>query len=126
MKQIGTIIQVLPVTEGESNSGRWVRGGIVIETNDEYPVKMAFSVFGEERVEKLKGLQVGEPVEVYFTPVSREFNDKWYTDLRASQVNGMTAQQTESRPSQAAAYPANPAPSAPAVASTNPDDDLPF
>ncbi len=125
MKQLGTIILMLPVTEGESTNGRWVRGGLVIETNDNYPVKMAFSVFGEDRVSKLKGLQVGDPVEVYFTPVSREFNDKWYTDLRASQVNGMTAElpANSAKPQ----YPESPTPApAPSNGFLNHDDDLPF
>lgn len=139
---IGRLIKILPTVSGESASGNaWVRGGFVIEVGDDYPKKVAFSTFGEERTAAVNGLQVGRKVQVTYSPESREYNDKWYTDLRCTKIEVFAqAQPTEqpvaaypyAAPAQTAqpatapapAYPQNPAPAAPAMMPQ--DDDLPF
>ena len=151
MEITGKLIQLLPDVTGESARGPWVRGGFVIETDGEYPRKVAFTAFGEERVAMAKNIPMGSPVQVTFMPESREFNEKWYTDLRASRIQPFVAGQMppaatgynwnaapaqgapmqNAQPAapaapeaQAAAQPANFA-SAPQMQSS-PDDDLPF
>ena len=86
MEITGKLIQILPNVEGESARGHWVRGGFVIETGDDYPRKVAFTAFGEERVAMVRNIPMMSPVVVTFTPESREFNERWYTDLRCSRV----------------------------------------
>ncbi|MCR5588019.1 MAG: DUF3127 domain-containing protein [Bacteroidales bacterium] len=86
MEITGKLIKVLEDQVGESSRGLWIRGGFVIEVGDDYPRKVAFSVFGEERVKNVKQLQPNTMVSVGFTPESREFNDRWYTDLRCFKV----------------------------------------
>ena len=86
MEITGKLIQLLPDVQGESARGPWVRGGFVIETGDDYPRKVAFTAFGEQRVAMVKNIPMGQMVQVTFTPESREFNDKWYTDLRCSNI----------------------------------------
>ena len=86
MEITGKLIQILPNVEGESARGHWVRGGFVIETGDDYPRKVAFTAFGEERVAMAKNIPMGQLVQVTFTPESREFNEKWYTDLRCTRI----------------------------------------
>jgi len=149
MEITGKLIQLLPEVSGESARGPWVRGGFVIETDGEYPRKVAFTAFGEERVAMAKNIPMGSPVQVTFTPESREFNEKWYTDLRASRIQPfvpgqmpaaggyawqgaapVAGAQPAAAPAQPAAPAAAPAPAAnfaaaPQMAS-NPDDDLPF
>ena len=149
MEITGKLIQLLPEVSGESARGPWVRGGFVIETDGEYPRKVAFTAFGEERVAMAKNIPMGSPVQVTFTPESREFNEKWYTDLRASRIQPFVpgqmpaaggyawqgaapaaGAQPAAAPAQPAAPAAAPAPAAnfaaaPQMAS-NPDDDLPF
>ena len=90
MEITGKLIQLLPDVQGESARGPWVRGGFVIETGDDYPRKVAFTAFGEERVAMAKNIPAGTLVQVTFTPESREFNERWYTDLRASRIQPMT------------------------------------
>ena len=144
MEITGKLIQLLPEVSGESARGPWVRGGFVIETDGDYPRKVAFTAFGEERVAMAKNIPMGSPVQVTFSPESREFNDKWYTDLRASRIQPFVpgqmpaaggyawqgaapaapAQPVAAAPAQPAAQPANFA-AAPQMASS-PDDDLPF
>lgn len=145
MEITGKLIQLLPEVSGESARGPWVRGGFVIETDGEYPRKVAFTAFGEERVAMAKNIPMGSPVQVTFTPESREFNEKWYTDLRASRIQpfvpgqmpaaqsngyswaGAPAQAAVQQP--AAAAPAAQQPgfaAAPPQMTSSPDDDLPF
>ena len=88
MQQItGKIIGFLPRQEGDSASGKhWVKAGIVIEYGDEYPTKAAFSIFGEQRLQQCAGLKEGDEVIVDFNPQSREYNERWYTDLQCIRV----------------------------------------
>ena len=137
MKIEGKLHQTLPVVSGETDRGMWVRGGFVIETFGDYPKKMAFTTFGEERVKMASGIALGQPIEVNFSIESREFNDKWYTELRATSVKPMAgavvAQPAAPAPQPApqaaqppVQFPANftgaPAP----VMPEQKDDDLPF
>lgn len=83
----GKIIKFLPKTEGDSASGKhWVKAGFVIEYGDEYPAKAAFSIFGEQRLQQCAGLNEGDEVIVDFNPQSREYNERWYTDLQCIRV----------------------------------------
>lgn len=128
----GKFVQNLPTTEGESQRGHWMRGGFVIEYGEEYPRKAAFTTFGEDRVNQHKNLPAGMPVQVKFAPESREFNEKWYTDLRAISITPMVsgAIPTAASPMSAPGvqYPATfqtpPAAAAPTM--PDPEDDLPF
>ena len=86
MEITGKLIKILEPQRGESQRGPWVRGGFVIETDGEYPRQVAFTTFGEDRLQMINVLQLNTPVVVNFTPESREFNDRWYTDLRCSRV----------------------------------------
>lgn len=145
MEITGKLIQLLPEVQGESARGPWVRGGFVIETGDDYPRKVAFTAFGEERVAMVKNVPMGSMVQVTFTPESREFNEKWYTDLRCSRIQPFVPGQMPAAPAgnynwnpATGTAPAQPAPAAPAAAQPaqafaqppampqNSEDDLPF
>lgn len=139
MKIEGKFIKTLQKVEGESERGPWVRGGFVIETFGEYPRKVAFSLFGEDRVKMAEGMAEGTPVDVYFNPESREWGDKWFTDLKATNVRPMSAAAPAMAPQAAPApapqaqyhYAAPAQPQAEPVQQTmempaNHDDDLPF
>lgn len=82
MKLTGKLIKILPVQQGDTARGHWVRGGFVIEYGNEYPKQAAITVNGEDKVATLVGLNIGDQVTVTFTPESREFNERWYTDLK--------------------------------------------
>ncbi|MCR4815601.1 MAG: DUF3127 domain-containing protein [Bacteroidales bacterium] len=128
----GRLIKILPEVRGESQRGPWVRGGFVIETEDTYPRQIAFTLFGEDRLAMLNSLVMNSPVVVTFSPESREYQDRWYTDLRCIRVVPFSGAAAP-----AAAAPAAPqaAPQAPAAAPqdtpfasqpADSDDDLPF
>lgn len=90
---IGKILKVLPVVEGENSRGRWVRGGFVIEYGDEYPRMAAFTVHGQDLVDMLSLYYKGILVQVNYQPESREFNDRWYTELRCFSFDALVKQQ---------------------------------
>ena len=138
MDVTGRLIKILPEMRGESQRGPWVRGGFVIETEDTYPRQMAFTLFGEERLAMLNSLVMNAPVVVTFSPESREYQDRWYTDLRCIRVvpfsGAAAAAPMGATPAAAAAPQAPQAPQAAPAAPQTPfasqpadgDDDLPF
>lgn len=132
----GRLVKILPEVRGESQRGPWVKGGFVIETDDTYPRQVAFTLFGEDRIQMLQTLVMNAPVMVTFSPESREYNDRWYTDLRCVRVVPFAGAAAAAQPmAQPASAPAA-APAAPAAAPAQPssfasqpegsDDDLPF
>ncbi|WP_299551678.1 DUF3127 domain-containing protein [uncultured Porphyromonas sp.] len=146
MELIGKIIQILPLQEGVSKAGNpWKKQEYILETlGTQYPRKVCFNLFGDN-VDKFP-MQVGQDVTVSIDIESREFNGRWYTDVRAwnvlngVQLAGAPAPGFAAAPAQPvapapapgfASAPAQPAPpAAPAqpttVAAPTAADDLPF
>jgi len=86
MQQItGTIIQKMQPASGVSKSGNpWCKAGFVVEyRSGEYSRKAMFYAFGQERVDKLAAIPANTQVTVSFSPESREYEGRWYTELRA-------------------------------------------
>lgn len=137
----GTLIQKLAVQSGKSARGDWAKQEFVIEYQDgNFPTKACFSVWGADKVKELEQFNQGEKIKVSFNVSSREYNGKWYTDLRAWRISqaGDSAQGGYARQS-AQGAPAQPYQSAPAGFSPAhqqsapapsfddmPGDDLPF
>ena len=115
------IIQVLQEQEGVGKNGNpWKVQPYVGETLDNYPKKVAFEVFGEEKI-KENACAVDDLVKVSVDIESREFNGRWYTSVRAWKVEKaeQAAQPVEKKPA--------PAPAAPAVPGAEEEtSDLPF
>ena len=78
----GKLIQVMPEQSGTSKAGPWTKQEFVIETQDQYPRKVCFN-FWNEKAGVLKTLQEGDLVKVSFNAESRDYNGRWYTDLKA-------------------------------------------
>ena len=107
MEVVGKIIQVLPAQEGVGRNGNpWRVQPYVLETLDQYPRKVHFEVFGEDRI-KQNPCEMDQLVTVSFDIESREFNGRWYTSIRAWKIQqGDTTQvaapapakQTEPKP----------------------------
>ena len=83
----GKIIQVLPLQGGVSKtSGKeWALQAYVLETKEQYPKKVHFEVFGDDRI-KANPCGVDDIVSVDFDIESREFNGRWYTSIRAWRI----------------------------------------
>lgn len=86
MEIVGKIIQVLPAQEGVGKNGNpWKVQGYVLETQEQYPRKVQFEIFGEDRI-KNNPCEIDQVVTVSFDIESREFNGRWYTSIRAWRV----------------------------------------
>ena len=84
MEITGRIIQLLPLQTGQGKNGVWKKQDFVIETDGQYPKKVCISAWGDKVSESV--LVVGKEVTVSFDIESREFNGRWYTDVRAWKV----------------------------------------
>ena len=78
----------LAVQSGRSAKGDWAKQEFVIEDQEgNFPTKACFSVWGADKVKDLERYNVGDQIKVAFNISSREFNGKWYTDLRAWRIS---------------------------------------
>ena len=139
MEIVGKITQVLPAQEGVSKStgNPWKIQSYILETLEQYPRKVCFEIFGEDRI-KNNPCKVDDVVTVSFDIESREFNGRWYTSIRAWRVQqGDTTANAAAQPVAPGtpAAPAEPAQSTPApanvqtfdsVAANDEGTDLPF
>lgn len=142
----GQIIAVLPTRSGTSAKGTvWSSQTAVIETREQYPKKVAFDVFGADRIAQFN-LQVGEYVTVSYDIDAHEYQGRWFNAVRAwNVVRANQPQQATQQPLQQQAYqqpqqppinngwqpPVNAQPQAPfppqqQAASQGKSDDLPF
>ena len=116
MEIVGKITQVLPVQEGVSKStgNPWKIQSYILETLEQYPRKVCFEIFGEDRI-KNNPCEIDQIVTVSFDIESREFNGRWYTSIRAWRVqqgdttaNAATQPEVPGAPAAPQAQPAEP------------------
>lgn len=91
MEIIGKLAKKLQEQNGESQRGHWVKMDFVIETSDQFPKQVCFSLWGEEKVSIVRNMQIGAEIKVYFSPESREFNERWYTELKCFRIDVLGA-----------------------------------
>ena len=116
----GKVLQVLPEQKGTSARGEWKKQDFVIETQeDQFPKKICFTLFND-KASSLSSITPGVEVEVWFNIESREYNEKWYSNINAFRVE----RSSESDPGMAPP-PYNQADIPPMEASGE-HDDLPF
>lgn len=127
MELTGKIIAALTPRSGTSarTGNTWMSQEFVIETQEQYPRKCVFTVFGEDRLKEMN-IQVGADMTVSFDIDAHEYNGRWFNDIRAWRA--VPAQQGAPAPAAAPAPAGIPAPAAaPAAAPAGEaEDDLPF
>ena len=105
MEIIGKLIKILPEQSGTTEKGTWIRGGFVIEYQDgEYPQNAAFTLFGENKINMAKNIPLGSQVKVNFSIRSREYQERWYTDLSCFRVETVEPNGMYQQPYQQPAY----------------------
>ena len=88
MELTGTIIAIMPAKSGVSarTGNPWMTQEYVIEVPGQYPKKCVFSIFGEDRIKQFN-LQPGEQnVTVQFDIDAKEYNGRYYNDIRCYNV----------------------------------------
>ena len=108
MEFTGRIIAVLEARSGVSarTGNTWKTQDYVIEESmGQFPKRMVFNVFGEDNIQRFN-IQMGQELTVSFDINAREYNGRWFHDIRAWHV--------------VLATPAAPAAGAPVAAGTAP------
>ena len=85
MELQGKVIAVLPERSGVSARGEWKSQTYVIETQEQYPKKLAFDVFGADRIASF-GIQFGEVINVSFDIDAHEYQGRYFNQIRAWNV----------------------------------------
>ena len=81
----GTIIELLPEKSGETARGTWRKQEYILETSEQYPKKICFMVWSD-KIDEL-AIKLGENLAVSIDIESREYNGRWYTDIKAWKVS---------------------------------------
>ncbi len=81
MEISGKIIKIIAPQTGQGKNGEWKKQEFVIQTEGPYPKNACFTVWNNKI--DLSAFQENQQVKVSFDPESREFNNRWYTDLIA-------------------------------------------
>lgn len=89
----GRLLQLLPLQEGVSTRGAWKKQEFIVETNEQYPKKVCISVWNE-KVDELARYKSGDQVKVSVNIESREYNSRWYTDIKAWRLEPLQAQES--------------------------------
>ncbi len=117
MEITGKLVKLVDAQTGTSARGEWKKQQFIIETEDQYPKKICIQNWNDKV--DLNAVSVGDKLTVSINIESREFNEKWYTDVQAWRME--SSNQTENKAS------APPISAAPEEMPLEPDeDDLPF
>ena len=98
----GKIIVVLPERSGVSQRGnQWRSISYVLETQEQYPKKLAFDVTND-KIDQLN-IQLGEILTVQFDINAREYNGRWFNSVNAWNV----IRQAQQAPAQGGGFSGN-------------------
>lgn len=114
MEISGTVVNLLPLQTGQGKNGVWKKQEFILETPGQYPKKVCLSLWGEKVDENR--LNAGDKITASINIESREYNGRWYTDVRAWKIAKQTGQEREMIPPPDQSF----------MPDTNSSDDLPF
>ena len=90
MELEGRIARKMNVQTGTSARGAWAKQEFIFEYQEgNFPSQVCMNVWGEDKVKELERHQVGDRVKVAFNLSSREYNGRWYTDVRAWRIESV-------------------------------------
>lgn len=125
MELEGRIARKLGVQTGTSARGAWAKQEFVFEYQEgNFPSQVCMNVWGDDKVKELEKYREGDKVKVSFNLSSREYNGRWYTDVRAWRIEPANAAPAAS-PVPLPSGPSAPIPSLDDMSSPV-EDDLPF
>jgi len=81
----GKIIAVVEPKSGTTARGAWKMQQFVAESEGQFPHRLLFEVFGDEKLEKFN-IQVDDEVIIQFEPNARESKSIWFASNRAYDV----------------------------------------
>ena len=96
MKETMKLVQFGQMTEGQSERGPWRKQVVIFETSGDYPKQIAIDFYNGD-IEEIGKYNPGDTCTVKFDISSREYNGKWYTNVKAFGIEGQ-AQQPQPQP----------------------------
>ena len=120
MEISGKLIQFLPLQTGQGKNGTWKKQEFILELGGQYPKKVCIAAWGDKL--DMNSFKIGDTIEVSFDIESREYNGRWYTDVKAWKVVSKQEGGNSNDGGNRGGY----VPPAPVDAMSGGDDDLPF
>ena len=118
----GKVLEILPPVSGQSARGTWERQTVVFEQpNKQYGKELAVTFMN--KAQDVASLRVGESYMVSFDIESRNYQGRWYTDVRAWRVQPL---QQNAAPTMPDMPPFVEEPMAAPASSAGVIDDMPF
>lgn len=116
MQITGKVTGKQELESGTSNAGKtWQKRTFILTTDGQYPKDVAIGAFGAV-CDVVSGLQKNQTVTAHIELESREYNGKWYTNVKAWKIEAGATSQTVQVSK----------PEPPPVQNNGVDDDVPF
>lgn len=132
MEITGKVVRLGGLTEGTSAKGPWRKQDLIIETDEQYPKTVCLTCWTNQ-IDEVQRMVPGQMIKAQIDISSREFNGKWYTDVRVWRFEPVAATAPAAAPQPAAQPVHQTPPAAPAGgpedyfgSESNNGDDLPF
>jgi len=77
----GKVVQLGQRQTGQSAKGTWVKQELIIETEDQFPKKVCLQCWGD-KADEAAAFTNGERIKASINIESREYNGRWYTDIK--------------------------------------------
>ncbi len=81
----GRVLDILEEQSGEGRNGPWRKQEFILETGGQYPKQVCVVQWGDN-IDKF-GISEGETITAHIDIQSREYNGRWYTDVKAWRVD---------------------------------------
>lgn len=80
----GTVTKILEEQSGTGKNGPWRKQDFILETTGEYSKPVCITQWGD-KIDEF-GIQEGEQLTAHIDIQSREYNGRWYTDVKAWRI----------------------------------------
>ena len=99
MEITGKVVRLGTLTEGQSARGPWRKQELIIETEEQYPRTVCLSCWTNQ-IDEIQKFAPGQTIKAQIDISSREFNGKWYTDVRVWRFDPVGATAAPAAPAQ--------------------------
>ena len=89
MEITGKVVRLGGLTEGTSAKGPWRKQDLIIETDEQYPKTVCLTCWTNQ-IDEIQNMVPGQLIKAQIDISSREFNGKWYTDVRVWRFDPIT------------------------------------
>ena len=105
MEITGKVVRLGTLTEGQSARGPWRKQELIIETEEQYPRTVCL-ICWTNQIDEIQQFSPGQTIKAQIDISSREFNGKWYTDVRVWRFDPVGATAVPAASAQPAQQPA--------------------